>query len=474
MDTIYNIKLNKNEESPLYIQLADKISDLIETGALMSGSKLPPIRRMAEHFGVNNVTIVSAYKYLENKKAVYSLRGSGTYVSDILPKEFEAPVIKTRVEDREPFLFNIKNAINFASSSSNPDLFPVEQFKVHFNTVLERDKGDAFSYQESQGYLPLRKSICDYLTDFNIKTAPDKIQIISGAQQGIDIISKSLLNIGDVVFVEKPTYLGAVGAFLSRGANVVEIDMENDGMDMNMLESMLKVYKPKFIYMMSYFQTPTCISYSHDKKYKLLNLASKYDTYILEEDNQSEFIYNKEQPIPIKSLDYKNRVIYIKSFSKILMPGLRLGFMVLPQKILTSVLNAKYTTDISTSGFIQRAFELFLKNGDYKDHVRSMINIYKTRYEITDKAVKSFLKPYVNYAPPLGGINVWLEIKNKNIDISILSQKLIGENVIIAPGDLFCSSGSAIPFIKLSFANTDAAYISLGIKKIGETIKSLS
>ena len=470
MDRVYNIKIDKSGDIPLYQQLSEQITLLIEQGEIKPNEKLPPIRKLAEALNVNNVTVVNAYKHLENKKIVYSHVGSGTFVSEIKLSELPEPVLKNQYSAGFSIDFDIQNAINFAKSTVNPDLFPVNEFKAAFNEVLDRDLGNAFSYQESQGYMPLRSEICKDLLKYNIKTSEDKIQIISGAQQGIDIISKSMLGIGDVVFVEKPTYYGALGAFASRGAQIIEIDMQPDGMDMDRLESLLKVMRPKFIYIMSYFQTPTCYSYCLDKKYRLLNLAAKYDTYILEEDNQNEFIYNNEDIIPVKALDYKNRVMYVKSYSKSIMPGLRIGFMALPKKILNHVLSIKYTTDIATSGFIQRAFELFLSSGGYDRHIRQMREIFKVRYNTAVKAIDTYLDPYVTYIPPQGGLNLWLTLKDKTMSSESLSQKLLKENVIITPGSLYSAESANTPSFRLSYAGVDNAYISLGIRKIATRV----
>ena len=195
----------------------------------------------------------------------------------------------------------MENAINFASTSLPHELFPVDDFKEAFDEVLDREKGGAFSYMDGMGYEPLREQLCRYLESYGIKTTVENVQVISGAQQGIDIISKVMLHYGDVVFVEKPTFYGAAGAFLSRGAKLVEVPLENDGMDMVKLEDYLKLYQPKFIYMMAYFQAPTGISYSMEKKRKLLELAEKYDTYIIEEDNFCDFHYSKEAQPPARA-----------------------------------------------------------------------------------------------------------------------------------------------------------------------------
>ena len=318
MVEIFQLQLHKSSAVPLYQQLAEGIEGMITDGVLLANSKLPPIRKTAEHFGVNSVTIVNAYKLLEKKQLVYSRVGSGTFVSPLPVEHIPEPVASRNLRSFESGL-SMENAINFTSTSLPNEMFPVDAFKEAFNAVLDREKGGAFRYMDSMGYVPLREQLCRYLMNYGIKTSPENVQIISGAQQGIDIISKAMLRYGDVVFVEKPTFYGAAGAFLSRGGKLMEIPLEEDGMDMVILENFLKLYHPRFIYMMAYYQTPTGISYSMEKKRRLLELAEKYDTYIIEEDDFYDFHYDKEPIVPLKALDYKNRVIYIKSFSKILM-----------------------------------------------------------------------------------------------------------------------------------------------------------
>ncbi len=467
MEYFNAIILDKYNKTPIYQQLGDSIHELIEKGILQPNYRLPSIRIMAEKLNINNVTVVNAYRYLENKKVVYSQIGSGTYVSPLPIKDLPEPINPNINKFNKNNNYNLENALNFATTSTSEELFPVDEFKQIFNEILERDKGYAFKYQESEGYTSLRKSICKYLSHYSINSSYEKIQIISGAQQGIDILSKAILKSGDIVFVEKPTYYGAVGAFQSRGANIIEIPLENDGMNMDLLESYMKLYLPKLIYVMTYYQTPTSISYSLEKKRKLLQIAEKYNSYIIEEDNLSDFNYSNTENVSLKALDYKNRVIYIKSFSKILMPGLRLGFIILPQKILQQVSLAKQNSDISTSGFIQRAFDLYLQKGLWIEHKKRICNIYKKRYQETIKCVDKYLD--VKYTPPNGGLTLWLKF-HESINIEYFCNKLLEQKVILSPGALFSLSNEQIPYVRLSFASVRKEDISKGIKIMGDIL----
>lgn len=469
--SISSISLEKTGNIPLYQQIAEGIAALIAEGSLPANQKLPPIRKLAEQLGVNTVTIVTAYKHLESKQMVYSRRGSGTFVSPLPVEHIPEPVTNRNLHSFESGL-SAENAIHFASTSLPHEMFPVDAFKRAFDAVLEREKGGAFRYMDSMGYEPLRQQLCRYLEGYGIKTAVENVQIISGAQQGIDIIAKAMLHYGDIVFVEKPTFYGAAGAFLSRGGRLVEIPLEQDGMDLAILEDYLKLYQPRFLYMMAYFQTPTGISYSIEKKRRLLELAETYDTYIIEEDDFYDFHYGKEPLVPLKALDYKNRVIYIKSFSKILMPGLRMGLIVLPKKIQQIVKEAKYTTDISTSGFLQRAMAYYLEENGWEKHAAETRRYGSGKYRKTLSAIRRYLPKAVSYIQPNGGVSLWLKLP-EGISAEQLCNRMLEKNVILTPGSQYDIHGTEDTHIRLSFANLSDDKIEVGLKRMGDVLREM-
>ncbi len=367
-----NISINKELSTPLYIQLASNIQVLIEENTL-EGDKLPSIRSMSKTLNVNNVTVVNAYKLLEQEGYVYSVKGSGTYIKRNKYVE-NLPFLEEG--DLELMLSGIlpisKDSINFASISPTADLFPIEEFKQALVEVLDRDKGLAFLYPEITGYRPLKQSISKFLMDnYSTFVSEDQILITSGGQQGLDIIAKTLITPGDCILVENPTYSGAIAVFKSRGAKIIGIPMERDGIDISQLESYIKRYNPKFLYIMTNFQSPTTYSYSKEKKEKLLKLSKDYGFYIIEDDFLTDLFFDKVQVYPLKSMDTMDKVIFIKSFSKIFMPGVRIGFVTLPNNLFKNIIKAKHTTDISSSGFLQRAFDLYLRGGYWKSHIKN-------------------------------------------------------------------------------------------------------
>ena len=418
MSLFVSLQLDRSQSTPLYQQLAGEIRNLINSGQLKEWEKLPPIRKLARELSVNNITVVHAYQELEQDGLLYSQVGRGTFVKARLHQP--EPLLKSTPEGQDYYPPGLKvmdqgrlqipmGAYNFASAIPTPELFPVADFKVILNEVLDRDGGKAFGYQEGQGYLPLRESLVEYLRENAIEAYENCIQIISGAQQGIDIIAKSLLKAGDFVITENPTYTGALAAFKSRGARIIPVPLEEDGVSISSLKKALAKYHPSLIYVIPNFQTPTGISYSEEKKLALLDLCQAYKVNIIEDDSFTDLSYDYPRQ-PIKVLDQYGQVIYIKSFSKILMPGLRLAFLSAPEKIIPGLLTAKHSSDISTPGLIQRTFDLYLRKGLWSKHLKYMRDSYQERYHTMLKAMEAHLPQEISYTKPGGGLSFWLRL----------------------------------------------------------------
>jgi len=450
-------KLDINEENSKYLQIYTHLKNMIENKKLVKHEKLPPIRKLAELLGVNNTTIVKSYELLEKEGYIYKVVGSGSYVCDINGYKEE---IKIEAD---------KDIISFDIGNPSMDMFPVENFKKAINMALEKEGASVFEYDDGLGYINLRKGICSYLESFNIATSHENIQIISGAQQGIDIICKSLIHYGDVVFVEEPTYSGALEVFKTRGAKVIGIPMLKDGIDIGLLKMKLEKIRPKLIYVMPNFQNPTGISYSTKKKEQLIKLADEYDFYILEDDFISDFEFNSDDNNPLRSYDNINRVIYIKSFSKILMPGLRIGFIEMPTEILNKVLWAKYSSDISTSGLIQRSLYYYMKYFNWYDYLQNVGEIYNIKFETCCKAIKDKLKNRLKYIMPLGGINFFLELP-RGYSSYDFKNFMLKKGVLILPGSYFFENPVDDRYFRINIASTSPEEINKGINIISNNL----
>jgi 2-aminoadipate transaminase len=480
MDIFVSIQLDRSLDTPLYIQIYNGLVELIENKTLNAGEKLPPIRQMASFFNVNAVTVVNAYKRLDAQGYVESRVGSGTYVrfptekSD--PEELKGTQgITGFPEEAAESIYTKQDSwikFDFAGASISPKYFPVKDFKEVVNEILDRDGGYALEYQKSSGYQPLRESIKSFMKiQHNLSVPLEEIQIVSGAQQGIDILAKAFLNYRDVVYVEAPTYPGAINAFKSRDARIVEINMQEDGVDLDELKKNIVKNPPKLFYSMPVFQNPTGYSYSLEKKKELLALSKEYDFYIIEDDHISDLYYN-EKPALLKGLDDSHKIFYIKSFSKLFLPGLRMAFLWVPQRHFDKTALAKYSSDISSSGFSQRAMDLFLRKSLWSEHVNRLRKIFYQKWQKTHQSLEKYMPKSIKVYCPQGGHFFWVKLP-KGLYSMNLYHEVSKKGVSIMPGDLFFMSQRPSEGFRLSIAQIATRNIEEGITLLAESITQL-
>ncbi|CDI50403.1 PLP-dependent aminotransferase family protein [Clostridium tetani] len=450
-----------------YENIAQHIKGLIDKNIIRDGEKLPSIRKLADFLKVNNTTIVNSYKKLEEEGYASQKVGSGTYAKR---KEMSININKKYGKVvRKINLKGVENYIDFSGEAACSDAFPIDSFKKVINEVLDRDGTKALVYQEALGYQGLRNSINKYF--WNNKIDVDNILVVSGAQQGIDIVSKSIINVNDNIIIERPTYGGAIAVFKWRRANILEVPMEKDGMDLDYLESLVKKNKVKVVYVMSYFQNPTGITYSLQKKQRLLNMAQIYDFYIIEDDYLSELIYNNDEYVSFKSMDRNDRVIYIKSFSKIFLPGIRLGYMITPNKFREVIQSSKINTDIATSSLMQRVLDIYIRKDVWKGYIEKLNSMYKNRYLFIRDNIK-YLEKYLDIYIPTGGLHIYAKIKNPNINCLELFKTLKEEGILITPGVIFYKKPEeGMRYFRISFSQTDVEDIEKGFKTIEKILK---
>lgn len=462
-------EIDFHEEVPKYIQISNSLKKMIDEGMIKDGEKLPTIRCLANHINVNNVTIVNAYKKLVNEGYAYQKVGSGTFAKkkNIISKFNREYSTTFKTLD----LNQIEKIIDFSGETNSEIYFPIEDFKKVINAVLDRDGAEALIVKEPLGYEKLRETINNFFWDDKINL--NDLLIVSGAQQGIDIASKALLNINDNIIVEKPTYVGALSVFKWKKANIFEIPLEKDGVDINEFEEIVKKNKIKCFYTISFLHNPSGISYSIEKKKKILELAEKYGFYIIEDDYLSELIYSNDLVhMPFKKLDINDRVVYIKSFSKVFLPGIRLGYIISPSRFSEILQASKINTDIATSSLMQRALQLYIKEGYWKNHIQEVDRIYQNRYRYIKKLISENLLDFVDFYDPKGGLSFYLNIKNELITSKDLFYKLKRRGVYITPGVMFYRFPEDGDYkFKISFSQVNLEKIERGIEIIKEELE---
>jgi len=388
-----------NKKSLYYI-LFEEIKEKIESGKILYGERLTPVRVKASEKAVNPATVVKAYKMLEEINYVSTLKGSGTFVS--YKKENIAKNIK---KDQYNFQMNYEAVFDFASSTPDVDFYPVEDFKKCVDTAFEKDKYEIFQYEDIKGYSGLIEEIKK--NHKSADTGNNSVQIVNGAQQALDIIVR--LFSGCSVLIEKPRYSGIINL---AGNNVFFLENTFNNIKDEDIEKIIKNNNIKIIYCNSVMHNPTNENINSEKRDFLIELSEKYDFYIIEDDCFSDF-YDKDLINMFKPADKFGRVFYVKTYSKTFMPGLRMGYMMFPEKFSGKIEKLKYASDISNSGLIQRSFFYFLKDGYYRKYIE------KYRKEISEKRqlFSAFLKKnsdffYFDKNYDGNGIYFWVKIKN--------------------------------------------------------------
>jgi 2-aminoadipate transaminase len=367
------------------------------------------------------------------------------------------------------------DVISLAGGLPAPELFPVDQYRRAFEWLLETDGPQALQYGPSEGYRPLREFIAQRLTRFNMACGPDDVLITNGSQQALDLVGKILLDPGDAVLVEKPTYLGALQAFNQYQPTYVVVPMDDDGMRVDEVERELQrngrgQHRIKFIYALPNFQNPTGRSMSLERRKRLVALASQYGVPIVEDDPYGELRYEGEHLPTLKSLDRDGSVIYLGTFSKILAPGFRLGWVVASPEAFEALLHGKQPSDLHTGMAQQMATFHVAQNGFVDEHVERIKDFYRERRDVMLQAIQEHFPSDARYTRPAGGLFVWAELP-MHIDTRELLLEAIKDKVAFVPGQGFHPDHSGTNTMRLNFSNVPPDMLREGIRRLGNAIQ---
>jgi 2-aminoadipate transaminase len=370
--------------------------------------------------------------------------------------------------------------ISFAGGLPAPDVFPVDEFSEACERVLRSQGAKALQYSTTEGYLPLREMIARHTARYGIQITPDNILITSGSQQALDLLGKILINRGDRILVESPTYLAALQAWRVYGADFVAVPIDEDGMNIDHLEEALRT-GPKFIYALPNFQNPSGATLSLERRRRLIELAEHYGVPIVEDDPYGQLRYEGEHLPSIVVLEsqmhnnggpcYRGNVIYLSTFSKTLAPGLRLGWVIAPPEVIRKLVEAKQAEDLHTSTFTQMVAYEVSRGGFLDRHTRLIREVYGERRNIMLAAMDRYFPPEVDWTHPKGGLFLWGTMP-KHLDASdVLEHAVAHHKVAFVPGEPFHPLGGGKNTMRLNFSNASPDKIEEGIFRLGEVIR---
>ncbi len=484
------IPLDRDSKTPLYQQIKTHLRNSILSGNLPADTRLPASRALAHSLGVNRITVESAYDELEAEGLIFSRLGSGTYV---LPRKDLPPLPKEGNEatwplwqrlaaphDGKPLnagpeamlrLGGHPEPISFASGQSDSRLFPAEDFRRVLQGVMRRDGIAALDYGEPAGHMPLRVTIAHVLASQGLQVRPENVLITAGSQQALSLVAQLLLKPGDVILVESPTYSGALDLFRALGFRIVGVPVDRQGMQVELLEKLLQQHHPKLIYTIPNFHNPTGTCLSGARRHELIVLADRYNVPILEDDFVGDLRYEGRTQPALKALDPGGRVIYISTFSKMLMPGLRVGFLVAEGPVFDGLVRFKHASDLATSSLVQRALEAYVTVGRYQAHLRRSSQELRRRRDAMVHAIRQYLPGGVHMDVPQGGLFLWLQLPN-GLPADDLLPTACERGVNFAPGsDFFADADCGRDWLRLNFAAQRPEEIAEGIQRLARALK---
>lgn len=373
--------------------------------------------------------------------------------------------------------------ISFAGGLPAPDVFPTTRFKEACDAVLHNYPEQALQYGATEGFPPLREMIARHTARYGVSAKVENVLITSGSQQALDLIGKLLINSGDWVLVEAPTYLGALQAFNIYGAEYVSVPSDDDGLRTDQLEKPLRS-GPKFMYVLPNFQNPGGTTLAEGRRHELVLMADRYGVPIIEDDPYGQLRYEGEHLPSLVALDRENlrrdseysigNVIYLSTFSKTLAPGLRLGWIVAPTDVISKLIQIKQGMDLHTSTFTQAVAYEVAKDNFLDEHVKLIRKVYGERRDVMLAALKEYFPAEASWTHPKGGLFLWVTLP-AGMSCQKLFEAALKENVAFVPGDSFYAPNGfaeeCMRHLRLNFSNAQPEQIREGIRRLSVAVK---
>lgn len=489
------LEVEFDEKAPVYLQIKQAIADQIQQGVLPIGARLPATRDLAHQLGVNRGTVTMAYDELVDDGYLESHVGRGTFVArrlvtstavatigqvtqtippmtweGIFADHIESPVIDSLLDLYQVSM--LQDVISFSGSFPDSGSFPAQEFQRSLNTVIDQLGNTVLAYGPAQGFDLLREFLAREMTDQGISVSPDQILITNGSQQALDLIARAFLSPGDTVVIENPTYPGAVNAFTLAGAHLIGIPIDEHGIRTEAIEKVIEFKRPKLIYTVPSFQNPTGVTLSLERRHHLLNLAWDHGIPIVEDDYGSCLSFDGAGMPILKTQDAGDHVIYVNTFSKSLLPGLRLGWCAAAKPVISRLTALKQNSDISSSTLLQAALWEFCQRGQYQAHLERVRPLYRERRDRVIQILGREFPKGTTWTRPNGGLFLWVTLPEA-VDATELLYHSRQKGVVFSRGHLFYAENPAKNTLRLSYGNVSLDQIETGLSIIGRTAQEL-
>ncbi|MHC1683174.1 MAG: PLP-dependent aminotransferase family protein [Clostridiaceae bacterium] len=475
-----NWKPDKTSKAPLYQQIVDYIKERISTGQWDIGGKLPTQRELAKILEVNRSTVVEALEELKAEGLIEGKSGKGTVIvnntwsliASTPPLKWqnyiEAGIHKPNLQTIQKInkLEYEKGIIRLGTGELSRELYPYEMMKNVMCNVSE--KVTSLGYEEPRGLLPLREAISEYLKRFGIDVSPSKILIVSGSLQSLQLISIGILHQGSTVLTEKQSYLNSLNLFQSWGMKLKGVSMDSYGIKPKEILKNVKSTNSTLLYTIPTFQNPTGNLMPKERRDEILKICSKERIPIIEDDAYRELWLDEEPLPPIKANDKHGNVVYLGTVSKTLAAGLRIGWLVGPEKVIEHLSDIKMQIDYGTSSLSQWALYQWISSGLYDKYLIELRTQLRIRREATLSILERYFKDIATWNKPSGGYYIWLKL-NKKVSLNKLFELAYSKGILINPGNVYDPFNDENLRISYSYASLED--LKKGLKILSELIR---
>ncbi len=440
-----------------YQQVINYLKNIIENKNFSAGDKLPSIRKLVKRFGYNKATIIRAYKDLEDSHIVYAIPQSGYYL----------------VDQGENEQLGSKSKIDFTNTIPDNKYLPYQEFSHCMNRAIELYRHDLFTYGNVAGLDALRETLSEYFWGQQISIDKENIYITAGTQQALSIISAiDFPNKREGILIEQPSYSAMLRLLELNKSKVFHIKRDFTGIDLKELEKIFQSNAIKFFYIIPRFHNPLGTNLNRTTKEKIVELANKYNVYLVEDDYLSD-LAGSNKSLPLYYYDTNDMVIYIKSFSKSFMPGIRIGAVLLPEKLRESFHNHKKHRDLNTSILAQGGLNIYLNSGMYYNHLEKTMAEYQRRMNYAKSILKNVDTRYMKTYLPETGIFIYLLLSG-SINMKVLINKMKKKNIIIEDSDRFYHNKRNVKELRICISQLSKEEIIYGLNTLIDEIKNLS
>ncbi|WP_267740139.1 MocR-like pyridoxine biosynthesis transcription factor PdxR [Myroides injenensis] len=464
----FEINIEYNSSKAMYLQIADAIITNIKEGRLKKGMVLPGTRKLAIDLGVNRNTVVEAINVLIQEGYLISKERKGTFVADVLPISTRNIVSKTTSEIDEVATQQV--LIRFDDGHPNTKIAPIKELARAYRQIFnQKAKWQLMGYSSAYGDLNFREAIVAMLNNQRgMHIDVNSLCITRGSQMAMFLTGQCLFEKGDCVIVEDPGYKPAWQAFEHAGAELIYVPVDKEGIDVEMVAELLKKNKRiKAIYITPHHQYPTTVTLALSRRLELIKLANKYSITIIEDDYDNEFHFGYRPILPLSSFLELEHYIYIGTLSKVVAPALRIGYLVSNNlDFLRKVGDLRKIIDVQGDSIMEQAVLQLIQDGTLKRHIKKATNFYKERRNVANLLIDKYLKDYVNYSLPEGGMAFWLEPKVL-FNWKLLEERLNQSSISLFPPSHYTENTSSVGF-RLSYGFLSDEQLEIGIKQLAE------